>query len=56
MITYFQEYTRLDNGRKPLIYTYPNWAQTIRLNPSLAQYPLWIASYENTPEYSGTIY
>lgn len=49
MMAYFQEYTRLDNGRKPLIYTYPNWAQTINLDPSFAQYPLWIASYENTP-------
>src|SRR5208283_1571968 len=49
MIIYFQEYTRLDNGRKPLIYTYPNWAQTIHLDPSFAQYPLWIASYEPTP-------
>ncbi len=47
---YLEEYTRLDGGRKPIIYTYPNWAQTLQLGPYFAQYPLWIASYQSNPE------
>ena len=49
MMTYFQTYTQLDNGRKPLIYTYPYWAQAINFDPSFTQYGLWIASYQASP-------
>jgi len=49
MKTYMDEYVRLDNGRKPLIYTYPYWAQALQLDPYFAQYGLWIASYVNAP-------
>jgi len=49
MMAYFQEYTRLGNGRKPLLYTYPYWCEAINLDPSFIQYPLWIASYQSTP-------
>jgi hypothetical protein len=49
MIAYFTEYTSLDNGRKPLLYTYPYWAQAVNFDPSFTQYPLWIASYQTTP-------
>lgn len=49
MMAYFQEYTRLDGGRKPLLYTYPYWAEAIKFDQSFTQYPLWIASYAATP-------
>jgi len=49
MITYFQEYTRLDGGRKPGLYTYPYFAAAIKFDASFVQYPLWIASYEPAP-------
>jgi len=49
MIAYFTEYTRLDNGRKPLIYTYPYWSDAVKFDPFFAQFPLWIASYQATP-------
>jgi lysozyme len=49
-LTYLAEYSRLD-GRTTLIYTYPNFAQTVNLAaaPTYASYPLWIASYQATP-------
>ena len=49
MIAYFTEYTRLDNGRKPFLYTYPYWAAAVKFDPFFAQFPLWIASYQATP-------
>ena len=49
-LTYLAEYSRLD-GSTTLIYTYPNFAQTVNLAaaPTYASYPLWIASYQATP-------
>jgi hypothetical protein len=49
MRAYFEEYTRLDSNRRPLIYTYPYWAKAISLDSYFAQYQLWIASYQPTP-------
>lgn len=49
MLTYLQTYTQLDNGRKPLVYTYPYWAAAVKFDDQFAQYPLWIASYQATP-------
>lgn len=49
MQTYLDEYTRLDNGRKPLIYTFPYWAHAVQMDSYFAQYPLWIASYVTGP-------
>lgn len=46
---YLQEYERL-SGVRPIVYTYPNFAQCIKLPASFAQtYQLWIASYESSP-------
>lgn len=46
---YLQAYEAL-SGVRPIVYTYPNFAQSIKLPASFAQtYQLWIASYENTP-------
>lgn len=42
------EYERL-SGNKPLIYTYPSFAQSLVLDSSFADYQLWIASYTNAP-------
>lgn len=38
-------------GRKPLIYIYPYFAQRLAAGDMawMAEYPLWIASYEKTP-------
>jgi GH25 family lysozyme M1 (1,4-beta-N-acetylmuramidase) len=50
-LAYLQEYERL-SGRKPLIYSYPNFIQSLANVPEVSQfanYPLWIASYEPTP-------
>jgi len=49
MLTYLQEYERL-SGRKPLIYTYPNWADNVGFQAAFSQYPLWIASYQANPD------
>jgi lysozyme len=49
MLAYLAEYTRLDNGRKPLVYTYPYWASAVKFDDQFSQYPLWIASYEAMP-------
>jgi lysozyme len=46
---YLQAYEAL-SGVRPIVYTYPNFAQCINLPASFAQtYKLWIASYESTP-------
>src|SRR5208283_4461391 len=46
---YLQAYESL-SGIRPVVYTYPNFAQCIKLPTSFAQtYQLWIASYESTP-------
>lgn len=46
---YLETYETL-SGIRPIIYTYPNFAQTINLPSAFGQkYKLWIASYENTP-------
>ena len=48
MLTYLQEYESL-SGRKPIIYTYPDWAANVGFRFQFAQYPLWIASYQASP-------
>lgn len=48
-LAYLAEYSRLD-GRPMIVYTYPNFSQTVNLSAEYGQYPLWIASYEPTPE------
>lgn len=46
---YLQAYEKL-SGQRPIVYTYPNFAETVKLPASFAQtYKLWIASYETTP-------
>jgi lysozyme len=46
---YLQAYENL-SGVRPIVYTYPYFAQSINLPASFAQaYQLWIASYEVTP-------
>ncbi|HEY5268262.1 MAG TPA: glycoside hydrolase family 25 protein [Candidatus Saccharimonadales bacterium] len=46
---YLQAYERI-TGIKPIVYTFPNFAQCINLPASFAAtYQLWIASYENSP-------
>ncbi len=48
-IDYLEEYERL-SGIRPIVYTYPNFAQNIKLPASFGQkYQLWIASYTPTP-------
>jgi lysozyme len=48
-LIYLQEYERI-SGVRPLIYTYPNFAQNIKLPPNFGtDYKLWIASYVATP-------
>lgn len=47
-LAYLQEYERLD-GRKPLVYTYPYFAQALKMPAEFANYKLWIASYEAKP-------
>jgi lysozyme len=47
-LTYLQAYQTL-SGMSPIIYTYPDFMQTIGNSASFAQYRLWIASYEATP-------
>jgi lysozyme len=46
--TYLETYTSLA-GQKPLVYTYPSFAQSVGFSSAIGQYPLWIASYEATP-------
>lgn len=48
-IDYLEEYERL-SGIRPLVYTYPNFADNIHLPAEFGQkYKLWIASYTATP-------
>lgn len=48
-ITYLEEYERL-SGIRPIVYTYPNFADSIHLPTEFGQkYKLWIASYTATP-------
>jgi GH25 family lysozyme M1 (1,4-beta-N-acetylmuramidase) len=48
-LDYLKAYEKL-SGRKMLVYTYPNFAQTVKLPEEFAQYPLWIASYQTHPQ------
>jgi lysozyme len=47
-LVYLQEYKRL-SGQNCLVYTYPYFAQAIKLTADFESYPLWIASYETNP-------
>jgi lysozyme len=48
-IDYLEEYERL-SGIRPLVYTYPNFADNIHLPESFGEkYKLWIASYTAVP-------
>ena len=48
-IDYLQEYERI-SGVRPVVYTYPSFADAIKLPASFGQdYKLWIASYTSTP-------
>jgi GH25 family lysozyme M1 (1,4-beta-N-acetylmuramidase) len=48
-VIYLEEYERL-TGIRPIVYTYPYFADAIKLPASFAEkYKLWIASYTNTP-------
>lgn len=44
VLKYLERYTQL-SGRKPLVYTYPSFAKTVKFSQDITQYPLWIASY-----------
>lgn len=48
-LDYLAAYSQL-SGQPMIIYTYPNFAQTINMAayPQFAQYPLWIASYDDS--------
>lgn len=48
VLKYLERYTQL-SGRKPLVYTYPFFAKAVNFSPDITQYPLWIASYTNSP-------
>lgn len=48
-LDYLAAYTNL-SGQPMIIYTYPDFAKEVGLSAAYAQYPLWIASYEPTPE------
>lgn len=47
-MNYLIEYEKL-SGIKPYVYTYPSFADTVKFSKEIAQYPLWIASYQKTP-------
>ena len=47
-LDYLAAYSEL-SGQTMMIYTFPNFAQTVGFTAEYAQYPLWIASYEPTP-------
>src|SRR5512135_1250846 len=48
-VTYLEEYERL-TGVRPIVYTYPFFANAIKLPASFAEkWKLWIASYTTTP-------
>jgi lysozyme len=46
-LAYLERYTQLA-GKGPLVYTYPNFAQTVNFSPEWGNYDLWIASYGTT--------
>lgn len=48
ILSYLTEYEKL-SGRKMVIYTYNDFANNVKLDPQLAERPLWIASYTNPP-------
>lgn len=47
-LAYLTEYERLTN-QKMVVYTYPYFAASLKLDPAFAKYPLWVASYEPSP-------
>jgi lysozyme len=47
-LAYLDRYTQLA-GKAPLVYTYPNFAQTVNFSSDWGNYDLWIASYQATP-------
>lgn len=49
ILKYLECYTQL-SGQKPIVYTYPYWSKAVGFSSDFAQYPLWIASYEPTPQ------
>lgn len=50
LFKYLEEYSRL-SGRLMVLYTYPYYAQSVKLDARFAKYPLWIASYQpNAPQ------
>jgi lysozyme len=49
VIAYMQAYQAL-SGIQPILYTYPYYMEMLNNDPRLAQYKLWIASYENSPD------
>lgn len=48
-LSYLTTYEQL-SGIKPLIYTYPYYCRVLQPPPQFSQYPLWIASYQASPE------
>lgn len=48
ILTYLERYTQL-NGVKPILYTYPYFAKSVKLPVEITKYPLWIASYATVP-------
>jgi lysozyme len=49
-LTYLQEYKRI-SGQNCIIYTYPDFANHIKLPAEFTNYKLWIASYQPTAPY-----
>jgi lysozyme len=47
-LAYLERYAQLA-GKNPLVYTYPNFAETVNFSPEWGNYDLWIASYQATP-------
>lgn len=47
-LQYLETYKTL-MGAFPLVYTYPYWAKAVNFSAEIAQYPLWVASYEPAP-------
>lgn len=47
-LSYLQEYERI-SGRRPLLYTYPFFAQSVQFTSDYAAYQLWLANYSNSP-------
>jgi lysozyme len=47
--SYLTEFQEL-SGIKPVIYTYPSFAQSLKMEDDFANYDLWIASYTKEPK------